>query len=415
MGVTPDNKDKQEVELFDLSHCSGPHSLQTIQDTVFTVWQVPGDGNCFFHALSLALYGNFFRSNYLRTLICTNVIENWDVWQDLALLSHDVAMNTPIRYHQHMMLKNGWATACEIKVACILLDVNIATYVEGRRFDGINRCFNRCFNLETHSSSDFTEKTITLLLSNSHYSVLTKEPPVGEPSPFICEAAVSESINLPPITSPGFQNSQVRKRHHLSDNIENKAKKSKSNIEKSYPHGHDEVELTNTTSITSDSLSSLPKVEADMFQKCRKLGLRYQGPSENETLSQQKSRRQRNAYKVSTSEKKNKVNVDDLPPPPPLTHDSHYNHTMDCIRAFEVQQMSYTFKHCLTCHERRIHINSSDDNLCRRCSADKKLIKLVFNRKQNRPKTCTDRATKFVVGGTAAYMSYCTTHACSYA
>ena len=59
---------------------------------------------------------------------------------------------------------------------------------------------------------------------------------------------------------------------------------------------------------------------------------------------------------------------------------------MDCIRAFEVQQMSYTFKHCLIWHERRIQINSSDNNFCSRCSTDKKNIKMFSIENKMDPK-----------------------------
>lgn len=45
---------------------------------IFNISNVPGDGNCFFHCLSLALNGNFTMSSTYRQAICEHVLKNWD-------------------------------------------------------------------------------------------------------------------------------------------------------------------------------------------------------------------------------------------------------------------------------------------------------------------------------------------------
>ena len=43
----------------------------------------------------------------------------------------------------------------------------------------------------------------------------------------------------------------------------------------------------------------------------------------------------------------------DVPALPPLHENQHFNKVMDCIRSFELKQMSLNFKFCTICKERR--------------------------------------------------------------
>jgi hypothetical protein len=52
------------------------------------------------------------------------------------------------------------------------------------------------------------------------------------------------------------------------------------------------------------------------------------------------------------------------------------NKVMDCIRSFELKQMSLNFKFCTICKERRIETKISSSSICKRCNSDKNSLKL---------------------------------------
>ena len=66
----------------------------------------------------------------------------------------------------------------------------------------------------------------------------------------------------------------------------------------------------------------------------------------------------------------------DVPAPPPLHENQHFNKVMDCIRSFELKQMSLNFKFCTICKERRIETKISSSSICKRCNSDKNSLKL---------------------------------------
>ena len=80
----------------------------------YNVRDVPGDGNCYFHCLSLALYGNRFHSTSLRREICGFVSENWMTIIGRIRLYHDTKMNQS-RYKKCMVEGKMWPTALEIE------------------------------------------------------------------------------------------------------------------------------------------------------------------------------------------------------------------------------------------------------------------------------------------------------------
>ncbi len=110
--------------------------------------------------------------------------------------------------------------------------------------------------------------------------------------------------------------------------------------------------------------------EQDMYQICRTLGITYCEPQNDETAQQAYNRTRKNRRHIQQTEQKCYVSANNLPPAPPLTTDIHFNKAMDCIRAFELEQMSYNFKHCSTCNERRLQMKMADETLCMRCSTD---------------------------------------------
>ena len=62
--------------MADLSSYPIANSL-TILSQAFNVYDVPGDGNCLFHSISLSLHGNFRHSFDYRRRICEFVSKNW--------------------------------------------------------------------------------------------------------------------------------------------------------------------------------------------------------------------------------------------------------------------------------------------------------------------------------------------------
>ena len=42
---------------------------------------VPGDGDCFFHCLSMALQRNFLKTSLYCEQICNYIAENWNIYE----------------------------------------------------------------------------------------------------------------------------------------------------------------------------------------------------------------------------------------------------------------------------------------------------------------------------------------------
>ena len=57
-------------------------------------------------------------------------------------------------------------------------------------------------------------------------------------------------------------------------------------------------------------------------------------------------------YKLKT----HGLNLKIIPDAPELTNDKHLNHAFDCIRSFELQEMSYSVKCCSICNVCKINM-----------------------------------------------------------
>ena len=128
----------------------------------------------FFNCLSLAFHGDFSKASYYRNLICQKIIQKWDCWKDLAFISHDLRVNSVTQYWHDMVNKNGWATVCEIKAACDLLNINIQTWLKGFVFNRELRTYQHTLTLESYKSNQSSTTTITLLLWGEHFTPLTE-------------------------------------------------------------------------------------------------------------------------------------------------------------------------------------------------------------------------------------------------
>ena len=99
-------------------------------------------------------------------------------------------------------------------------------------------------------------------------------------------------------------------------------------------------------------------------------------PQKDENPYNTKHRKSRMNYKIRQQLKQINMPENNIPVAPPLHENAHFNTVMDCIRNFELKQMSPTFKCCSVCKERRLDMNVNSDQICKRCKSDKNQVKL---------------------------------------
>ena len=98
---------------------------------IFFIYDVPGDGQCFFHALNLAITGNLSQSLVYRSLICSKIYNNFDFYEDQLKLSHHTSISRH-EYLNKMVRGNQCATNTEISIATRILQSNINIWLQGR-------------------------------------------------------------------------------------------------------------------------------------------------------------------------------------------------------------------------------------------------------------------------------------------
>ena len=129
----------------------------------------------------------------------------------------------------------------------------------------------------------------------------------------------------------------------------------------------------------TDSKSDIVEKKTELL--CRKYGVLYERAVQNETKPCTNNRRRRNNARVKKQEHKFQTDCDtQLPDPPPLLDNPTFDRALDCIRSFEVEQMSYNFSVCSICHERRFQLvmstTDSGSQICSRCKKDTSLVRL---------------------------------------
>lgn len=107
---------------------------------------------------------------------------------------------------------------------------------------------------------------------------------------------------------------------------------------------------------TQSSISQSSRVTEDLQTKCRKLGIHYEPGPTNEPNVSKNYRKKKYLNQIKKAQEKLNVKVDDIPPPPPLHENPHFNYAMDAIRSFELKEMAYKFNLCSICHERRLEM-----------------------------------------------------------
>ena len=138
--------------------------MSYVDNNPFLSYSVPGDGNCFFfHSLSLLKNGNTTNSSFYRNIICTHIIHNWQIWEDKIVHSHTNNMTVEL-YQQHMINRNGCATATEIETAANLFGLNINIWLQQ----------SSKYILSSFNASSLT--CIDIFLSRNHFSPLKRVP-----------------------------------------------------------------------------------------------------------------------------------------------------------------------------------------------------------------------------------------------
>ena len=132
-----------------------------IQDVLYSVADVPGDGNCLFHCLSLALHNNLTATAMLRNV----VYNDWSNQKKHVLTCHGPHF-TKYLYKMGMIEVNCWAAACEIDMASKILSSEIVVYLK----------HNETFTKITHSPVETKINSVTVLEKN-HFQLLTKVVP----------------------------------------------------------------------------------------------------------------------------------------------------------------------------------------------------------------------------------------------
>ena len=139
---------------------------------MFHVFDVPGDGDCFFHCLSLAIAGNLSNTQYYRQLICGAIENSWHDWKHLVLLHHGGTLPST-GYVEKMVNGKGYATGCEIRAAAIIFQCCITAWRNGFRLDASNNFYvTTYFGEVVDLDKEKRGWKLNLLLDRNHFKVL---------------------------------------------------------------------------------------------------------------------------------------------------------------------------------------------------------------------------------------------------
>ena len=132
----------------------------SIEDVQYFIENVPGDGNCFFHCLSVAVFGDFSRSRELRNSVCHTIYNNWQDWHEKVKIFHGPSM-TKYNYWGSMIKLNGWASSSEIEATALIFNCRINVWLQCAAGNYILTSFG-----------EPSPQNINLLLSNNHFQLL---------------------------------------------------------------------------------------------------------------------------------------------------------------------------------------------------------------------------------------------------
>ena len=445
----PESHNKKDTQhlVQKQSFLNVPHNgVIAIENDNFFIYDVPGDGNCFFSSLSLAINGDFSQTHVYRSLSCSEIYNNFYIYEDILKLSHYNNITRDI-YLQTMVNGRGWATSCEISMASKITQSNINIWIQGT-----NLANKTVFTKEQYIHSP-QSRTINILLSHNHFQLLRKIP--QQPIILLSQlnenkyaisnkngnASIKRKFNFKHLTVPEkkqkivyLPNVTCMSENHISEKFKNmpiiKSIDSKSlkkinrdqelqvecieqGIKYELPNINESAKeyqkrclrikrrikimknkktaqishtsVNNEHFNTGDSLNysqnsvstntiadnqvlethnkpnmtnNQTEKDLDLQTKCRKLGLTYDPPVENETPDEYKKRCLKNYNKIKYKLNKLNINFETIPDPPPFADDEHFNKAVNCIRSFELQEMSYTIDVCSVCFDRKFNLKN---------------------------------------------------------
>ena len=303
-----------------------------IKGNEYTVTNVPGDGNCLFHCLSLALHDNRSYVHIFRQVISGAVAHEWDFYKNMTEQSHAKQFLSANDYLFHMLVQNAWGTACEINAASKVLKANIVTFLQGGRSNEVT------YHEVRYTPESRTEKYIYLLLADGHFQLLdTNETNETRSVPAICSAqeALQETVDRIlledkqhactfKVTGDSSSNKKMQNPSTCSKvtgttskhNVEFPSQSEQSNLD-NLPDVNSNVQGKITIHINQDTDEVYLPQEADIYLKCRKLGVVFQPSKRNETKQEKNTRMKRNRSNLRYKENKLNIKVSSLPDPHP--------------------------------------------------------------------------------------------------
>jgi hypothetical protein len=133
----------------------------------FHLLNVPGDGDCFFHCLSLGLIGDSSETHNYRLHVSRFVFENWFQWKDRASDGHGIDnARDKYTYWSHMATTRNYATTCEVQAACTLFKINLTVWLK-TRIANADRYVHQTFSGDGHHYEH-----LNLILRGNHYQVM---------------------------------------------------------------------------------------------------------------------------------------------------------------------------------------------------------------------------------------------------
>jgi hypothetical protein len=136
-------------------------------------------------------------------------------------------------------------------------------------------------------------------------------------------------------------------------------------------------EFHNSLNSDSEICHSISKKEHELRQKCRKVGINFESRKQIENENEMSKILKKNYDKLRRKIKTLGLNLENIhiPEAPEQTNDKHLDHAFDCIRPFELQEMSYSVKCCSICNECKINMKLKND-VCEKCIGEKNTIKM---------------------------------------
>ncbi|KAK3089910.1 hypothetical protein FSP39_007586 [Pinctada imbricata] len=177
------------------------------KDTVVGERNVKGDGNCFYRCMSVAIYGTEDLHSEVRQEICDYMSHHREKFECFT----DCSIDQHIRNQRKMDGSiNSWATEADIYAAAARYETNIKITMNKDKPQWHNHVL-RINDDGTEETSTPSKRSIHLLLSNNHFTVLYVHqddavPTLKDPA-LACSTTQNETVDWFEMTQSSAQNS----------------------------------------------------------------------------------------------------------------------------------------------------------------------------------------------------------------